>query len=127
MRSKAPGSSGARVTTRTGAASRKAAMSSRSGSRGKGGWAPRRLGLMKGPSRWAPRMRASPLPASMARRIPSRAPRISSGGAVTVVGKRTLVPWARWKRAIPLTPSSPAMVSHPAPPWTWRSMKPGRM
>ena len=100
---------------------------SRSGAIANGGWAPSACGLMNGPSRWAPRMRAAPCIGG------------GDGGADAAKRRKQLgaaarSPWsraARWcrgrrgTRAMRRTASAPAMQSAPPPPWTCRSMKPG--
>ena len=122
-----PGSiSGAMVSTRTGTRAASSRNKARSGGRAKGGWAPIRCGLMKGPSRCRPSIRASPgSGAAMTAATPSAACSRSSSGAVTVVGSRLVVPCRAWKEARRRTSASPRIVSAPPPPWTCRSTKPG--
>ena len=119
----APGSSGARVTSRTGPASSRRSSSSRSGfRRAAAGWIPRRRADRNGPSRCAPRMRAPSEPAGTSR----RAARSCSSGEVMNVGRKAVTPVSRMASAACRYPSVSAVrKSTPAKPLTWRSTKPG--
>jgi hypothetical protein len=126
MSSRWPVSSGASVTTRTGASAFSAESSSAVPVRAALGCAPSLPSLMKGPSRCTPSTRAPPSARPRIRR-PTSARTLSSSarGAVMVVARRLVVPCRACSRAIVSTAPSPAMRSAPPPPWTCRSTKPG--
>ena len=96
MKSRWPAISGASVKTRIGASAFRALNSSVVAERMQRGWAPSRSGLIKGPSRCTPRIRAWPGCRSlMARATSFSALFRSSRGAVMVVASKLVVPcWA---------------------------------
>src|SRR5450830_775122 len=120
--------SGARVSTRMGAMASRLRTSSRLAGMVSGGWAPRRPGMRKGPSRCTPSMRAAPAGRSAIEpRIAASAWRMASSWAVKVVPSIAVVPWRAWQRAIVTQASPPCMMSAPPAPCTCRSIKPGTM
>jgi len=124
--SRAPFTSGARVTTFTTLSN--FPVSSRNALREgermyRGSIAPARLGETKGPLRWAPRTTRSRLRYSP---TSSRNARITSKGAATAVGRSPVVPCWTWKWMATSKASSVfSMNPLPPPPFTWVSMKPG--
>ena len=123
--SRAPGRSGAMVTTRIApsAESSNCSSSTVDGSRRNAGfWAPQRSCDRYGPSKWMPA--STPSATSGANALVADS--ISSNGELTRLASIVVVPRERWNPAAFLASSaSPVVKVCPPPPCTWMSTKPG--
>src|ERR671911_662567 len=133
--SRAPGSSGARVTIARPASlvQPSAATSPRSGAtRSDGGWAPRRSGARNGPSRWRPSgtangrsSAASTRAAGGPLRTTSNARARIAAGAVMIVGSQAVTPQRGSAAATSHSRSGSVVRSTPTAPLHCRSTNPG--
>ena len=125
IRAVAPGSSGARVMTRScpaAAACRRSKAATSGAVIYRGSWAPHLAAARNGPSRWRPA--STPSRASPAS-IAARASR-SARGAVTRLATIVVLPCRRWNSAARLaSPAVPSVNDVPPPPCTCMSTKPG--
>src|SRR5439155_1762235 len=84
--------------------------------------APRNDGLMNGPSMWAPRTRAPS--ASAVATAPANSAPAATGDEMSV-GRKAVTPVAGSAAEMAAIASRPSAASHPANPFTCRSMNPG--
>ena len=128
MRSEAPGSSGAIVSSRSPSTS--ASSVGRGTPAGTCRWvascAPRRAGARNGPSRLNPSGSAPSTGASGRQALTRSAKAVSSSrGAVTAVGRNEVTPRRSSRRAMPSSAARSPIASWPPQPWTWTSTNPG--
>ena len=128
MRSAAPGSSGAMVSSRR--PSTRGSSAARGTSAGTRRWvsscAPRLAVARNGPSRLNPRGSAPSAGAfGIQPRTPSAKAARSGSGAVTAVGRNEVTPRRSSARAMPSRAARSPIASWPPQPWTWTSTNPG--
>ena len=122
----APGNSGARVTNRSEASCRHAAVVAAVGSTSRSAsCAPRNSGDRAGPSRWSPSGTAPTQPSGGPEASSSSAARASSIDAEIKVARKAVTPWAARPAPTSQMPSGSVVKWQPKPPLTCRSTKPG--